>query len=72
MSELIEGQTVVCDLNRERTHGRRLGWCYVYGQDIADALISAGLEQDCPRFSGGKYAAVETPAALGLPFPSYC
>ena len=27
MVELIEGETVVCDLTQERTHGRRVGWC---------------------------------------------
>ena len=28
MVELIEGQTVVCDLTQERTYGRRVGYCY--------------------------------------------
>ena len=28
MVELVEGETVVCDLTQERTHGRRVGWCY--------------------------------------------
>src|SRR5690349_19409564 len=32
--ELVEGQTAVCDLTNERTHGRRVGWCYRRGQDI--------------------------------------
>ena len=72
MVELIEGETVVCDLTQERTHGRRVGWCYRGGQDIAEALIAAGLARDCPRFSGGRYAAAEVPAALELPFPGYC
>ena len=30
-------------LPRERTHGRRVGWCCRDGQDVADALIRAGL-----------------------------
>ena len=60
MVELVEGQTVVCDLTQERTHGRRVGWCYLDGQDIAEALVRAGLARDCPRFSGGQYAAAET------------
>jgi endonuclease YncB( thermonuclease family) len=72
MVELVEGQTVVCDLTQERTHGRRVGWCYRDGQDIAEALIRAGLARDCPRFSGGRYAASERPEAVALPFPSYC
>ncbi|MFZ1429366.1 MAG: thermonuclease family protein [Geminicoccaceae bacterium] len=67
MTALIEGQTVVCDLTRERTHGRRVGYCYRNGQDIA-----AGLARDCPRFSAGRYAELETEAAASLPFPGYC
>ena len=72
MVELVEGETVVCDLTQERTHGRRVGWCYLDGQDIAEALVRAGLARDCPRFSGGRYAAVEPAAARELAFPSYC
>ena len=72
MVELVEGETVVCDLTQERTHGRRVGWCYLDGQDIAEALVRAGLARDCPRFSRGQYAAAETQAARALPFPSYC
>ena len=72
MVELVEGQTVVCDLTQERTHGRRVGWCYRNGEDVAEALIWAGLARDCPRYSGGRYAAVEPAAARNLPFPSYC
>ena len=34
--------------------------CYREGQDIAEALVRAGLARDCPRFSGGRYAAAET------------
>ena len=71
MVELIEGETVVCDLTQERTHGRRVGWCYRSGQDIAEALIAAGLARDCPRFSrravrGGRGAGVAGAAVPGL------
>ena len=62
MTALIEGQTVVCDLTRERTHGRRVGYCYRDGQDIAAELIKAGLARDCPRYSAGRYAQLETAA----------
>ena len=72
MTALINGQTVLCDLTRERTHGRRVGYCYRDGQDIAAELIKAGLARDCPRFSAGRYAELETVAAAELPFPSYC
>ena len=42
MVELVEGKTVVCDLTQERTHGRRIGWCYLVGEGIAEALVGAG------------------------------
>ena len=35
---------------------------------VAEALIKAGLARDCPRFSGGRYAAVEPAAAREPPF----
>ena len=66
------GNTVICDLTQERTHGRRVGRCYRGGKDIAEALIAAGLARDCPRYSGGRYAAAEVPASLELPFLGYC
>ena len=47
MVELVEDQIVVCELTWERTHGRRVGWCYGDGEDIAEALIRAGLARDC-------------------------
>ena len=72
MVELVEGETVVCDLTQERTHGRRVGWCYRDGQDVAEALIRAGLARDCPRYSSGRYAAVEPASAHELPLPGYC
>ena len=72
MVELIEGETVVCDLTGERTRGRRVGSCYRGRLDVAEALIKAGLARDCPRFSGGQYATVEPAAARELPFPGYC
>jgi endonuclease YncB( thermonuclease family) len=51
--KLVEGETVVCDLTQERTHGRRVGWCYRDAQDITAELIAPGLARDCPRFSSG-------------------
>ena len=68
----LEGQTVVSDLTQERTHGRRVGWCYLGDRDIAAELVNAGLARDCPRFSAGRYAAAKPNAARELPFPGYC
>ncbi|WP_191062502.1 thermonuclease family protein [Geminicoccus harenae] len=72
LRELAEGRTVVCALTGERTHGRRVGTCWVDSQDLAEAVIAAGLARDCPRFSGGRYAGVEQPEAAELPLPGYC
>jgi micrococcal nuclease len=69
MVELIEGQLVVCDLTQERTHGRRVGWCYRDGHDVAAELLRAGLARDCPRYSGRRYASLEPALARKLPFP---
>jgi endonuclease YncB( thermonuclease family) len=53
MVELPEGQTAVCDLTRERTHGRRVGRCYRDGQDVAKALIKAGPARELPAVQQG-------------------
>jgi endonuclease YncB( thermonuclease family) len=66
------GETVGCDHTQERTHGRRVGYCFRSGADIAESLVRAGLARDCPRFSGGRYAAAEQPSAAVLSFSAYC
>jgi endonuclease YncB( thermonuclease family) len=72
MRELTDGRTVVCDLTNERTWGRRVGTCLVGGKDVAAELVAAGLARDCPRYGGGRYAAMETRAGRRLPLPDYC
>jgi micrococcal nuclease len=69
---LAEGRTVICELTGERTRGRRVGHCYRDGRDLGAEVIAAGLARDCPRYSGGRYAAAEPEASRRLPFPSYC
>ena len=70
MVELVEDQTVVCDLTQERTHGRRVGICFRQGKDIAEALIRAGLGRDCPRLLGravrGRRARSSARAAVSV------
>ena len=51
---------------------RKIGACYLDGEDIEALIVAAGLARDCPRFSGGKYARFETPESKRLPFPKYC
>ena len=79
MIELVHGRTVRCELDGSRTYDRCAGVCYLDGRDIAGALVSAGLARDCPRFSGGRYAILETQAAAGgatirkdYRLPGYC
>jgi endonuclease YncB( thermonuclease family) len=63
MVNYLDGRSIECELNGERTHDRWVGICYADGEDIGAALIAAGHALDCRRYSGGRYAHLETPAA---------
>ncbi len=76
---LVAGRSVACTPDGTRTRGRIVAVCTVDGRDLGAALVAAGLARDCPRFSGGRYAALERAAAargapIGrvYPLPSYC
>jgi hypothetical protein len=58
--------------DRKLAAGHRLGFCSVDGQDLAEAVISAGFAGDCLQYRGRRNAAVERPEASGLPLPDYC
>jgi endonuclease YncB( thermonuclease family) len=71
--ELVADREVTCDLaDGTRTRGRVVGVCRVGDRDIGAELIRAGLARDCPRYSKGRYAVLETPAGRQLPLPGYC
>lgn len=76
VGHLAEGRQVRCELDGSRSKDRVVGVCFVEAagssRDIGAAVIEAGLARDCPRFSGGRYKALERPEAAGLPYPSYC
>jgi len=79
MVEMMQGETLRCELNGERTHDRCVGVCYLNGRDISAEMVRAGVARDCPRFSGGRYAeaegeAAERGAAIRALYqlPSYC
>lgn len=79
VEQLAEGRQVRCELDGSRSKDRVVGVCFVGGEgvagggkDIGAAVIEAGLARDCPRFSGGRYKALERSEAAGLPYPSYC
>jgi micrococcal nuclease len=63
MIELVAGRTLRCELNRERTHDRCVGVCYLEGADISAEMVRRGVARDCPRFSGGRYQQAEAQAA---------
>lgn len=73
MARMVKGESVRCRLNGERTHDRWVGVCYLAGRDIGALAIGNGYALDCPRYSGGRYASLETPAARSrLPRSRYC
>lgn len=72
MVRIIGARPVRCVLTGEKTHGREVGICYVNERDVGGALIAAGYARDCARYSSGRYATVEPPAARSLPLPDYC
>jgi endonuclease YncB( thermonuclease family) len=63
MLELVQGRTLRCELDGERTHGRCVGVCYLDGADISEVMVHRGVVRDCPRFSQGRYAEAERKAA---------
>lgn len=72
LAQFAEYKQVRCVLDGTKTHKREVGICYVDGQDIAAAVIRAGLARDCPKFSGGRYRGIEKPEAMKLYLPDYC
>ncbi len=71
---LLADDAVRCVPNGRRSYQRMVARCFLEGdgRDLAAALVAAGLGRDCPRFSGGRYAAFETPAGRELGLPGYC
>lgn len=63
MVRLVRGETVICQLNGERTYDRWVGTCFLDGQDIAAIAVVNGHALDCQQYSGGRYRGLETPAA---------
>lgn len=77
MRALVLGKALRCELNGERTHDRVVGICFLDEADISALIIREGLARDCPRYSGGRYAADERQAKrTGLHkvyrLPAYC
>ena len=63
MIDIVDGRTLVCELGGV-SYDRRVGVCFIDGQDIGAILIRQGLALDCPRYSGGRYRHLETNSNL--------
>lgn len=73
MRDLALDEGAVCWLSGEQTYDRLVGICFVEGSDIGAAIISAGMGRDCPAFSNGRYAGIESPqASMAMELPEYC
>ena len=72
LRSLVAGRRLRCTLDGTRSFDRRVGICSTDGQDLAALLVAAGVARDCPRYSGGRYAPLETAAARMLPRHRYC
>ncbi len=75
----LRDRTVACFLTGAKTYDRHVGTCYIQGGtaerwiDIGASAISAGHALDCRRYSGGRYADLETPAARSrIKRANYC
>ncbi|MCS6778518.1 MAG: thermonuclease family protein [Geminicoccaceae bacterium] len=79
LEALVAGRTLTCLPDGTRSHGRIVAICRVDGEDVGARLVAMGLARDCPRFSAGRYRAIEREAArrgaeIGRRYdlPSYC
>ncbi len=73
MVELVWGKRVRCALNGENTGDLIIGVCYLGDQDIGATAVGVGLARDCPKFSGGRYKALERePARSRIRLPANC
>ena len=59
LARLAESRFTQCVLTGEIDRGHPLGFCSVGGQDLAEAVIAAGLARECPVYAHGRYAHAE-------------
>jgi endonuclease YncB( thermonuclease family) len=72
LERIAENKPVRCVLESKRIEQFEIGTCHVGGRDLSAAMVKAGLARDCPSYSGGRYAALETAKARTLALPDYC
>ncbi|MBP1806971.1 thermonuclease family protein [Rubellimicrobium aerolatum] len=49
LADLVDGQTLACDLEGRRSYDREVGTCAIAGEDLGEILIGEGV---CGRWSG--------------------
>ncbi len=58
---LCKGRLIRAEITETDAHGRTVARCYLPdGRDLAAEMVKQGLAIDWPKFSGGKYRALET------------
>ena len=64
LRKICAGQTITAEVIEEDTHGRTVAQCFLPdGTDLSAEMVKRGLALDWPKFSGGRYKALETPDA---------
>lgn len=64
---------LTCRLTGAKSYNRDVAVCErAGGGDLGGLMVAMGWARDCPRYSGGRYAYLETGRNRALPLPSYC
>lgn len=64
MATLIADKDVTCDLTGQHSYGRKLGRCFVGGQDLGAWMVANGWAAVDPRF-GDEYRPLQAKARGG-------
>lgn len=71
LNGLIGGATVQCEPTGT-TYDRIAAACYLSGHDIGAMMVQRAMARDCPRYSGGRYAALEEGRYMVLSEADFC
>ncbi|WP_425091531.1 thermonuclease family protein [Tropicimonas sp. S265A] len=63
VEDFVAGKMVTCRMQGSGLLSYWSGTCFADGEDIGQALVSAGLALDCPANSDGRYRRYEAPEA---------
>ena len=60
----MQSETIRAEITALDDHGRTVAKCsFRDGRDLSAEMVKLGMAIDWPKFSGGKYRALETPDA---------